>query len=147
MSKFERSFHAGWGDMDFNGHMRNTSYLDKCGDVRMQYFAAHGFPMTEFMRLGVGPVIMSDALEYHRELRLLEAMTVSMVACGMSDDGARFKLRNEFRREDGKKVAVVVSAGGWLNLKERKLMVPPAGLLAAMQQMERLEPFEKLPSL
>ena len=28
---FTRTFHARWGDMDFNGHMRNTAYLD--GDV------------------------------------------------------------------------------------------------------------------
>ena len=26
---------AGWADMDFNSHMKNTSYLDKTADVRV----------------------------------------------------------------------------------------------------------------
>jgi acyl-CoA thioester hydrolase len=34
------------GDMDFNRHMRNTAYLDKSADVRMLFFAEHGFPMS-----------------------------------------------------------------------------------------------------
>jgi acyl-CoA thioester hydrolase len=26
---YEKKLLAGWGDMDFNAHMRNTAYLDK----------------------------------------------------------------------------------------------------------------------
>ena len=37
---FEHRFVAGWGDMDFNGHMRNTAYLDRGSDSRMLFFAA-----------------------------------------------------------------------------------------------------------
>ena len=40
---FERTLYAGWGDMDFNSHMRNTAYLDKSGDIRMMFFAENGF--------------------------------------------------------------------------------------------------------
>lgn len=32
---FEKMLYAGWGDMGFNSHMRNTASLDKCVDVRM----------------------------------------------------------------------------------------------------------------
>ncbi|WP_229422843.1 thioesterase family protein [Telluria aromaticivorans] len=31
----EQTLIAGWGNMDFNAHMRNTAYLDKSADVRM----------------------------------------------------------------------------------------------------------------
>jgi acyl-CoA thioester hydrolase len=57
---YEKTLLAGWGDMDFNAHMRHTVYLDKSGDVRMLFFSAHGFPMREFTRLGVGPVIQPE---------------------------------------------------------------------------------------
>lgn len=43
---YERTLMAGWGDMDFNSHMRNTAYLDKSADLRMMYFADRGFPMS-----------------------------------------------------------------------------------------------------
>src|SRR6266849_9892511 len=36
---FAKVLVAGWGDMDFNAHMRNTAYLDKSADVRMMYFS------------------------------------------------------------------------------------------------------------
>ena len=39
---YEKTLIAGWGDMDFNSHMRNTAYLDKSADVRMMYFAENG---------------------------------------------------------------------------------------------------------
>ena len=68
---YQKTLYAGWGDMDFNSHMRNTAFLDKSADVRMLYFSENGFPMAEFVRAGVGPVIMKDEIEYHREVGLL----------------------------------------------------------------------------
>lgn len=45
---FEKIFQAGWGDMDFNSHMRNTAYLDKSVDLRFMYSTENGMPMSEF---------------------------------------------------------------------------------------------------
>ena len=44
--------------------MKNTAFLDESGDVRMLFFAEHGFPMREFARLKVGPLIQTDEIEY-----------------------------------------------------------------------------------
>ena len=57
---YQKTFLAGWGDMDFNSHMRNTAYLDKSADTRMVFFSEHGFPMSEFVRMKIGPVIIKD---------------------------------------------------------------------------------------
>lgn len=139
--------HARWGDMDFNGHMRNTAYLDASGDARVQYFAGHGFTARDFERLQVGPVILRDSLEYHRELHLLEEVEVRLAALGLSEDGSHFRMRNEFRRADGQKVARVESSGGWLDLKARKLTAPPGELLAVLQAMPRTADYAPLDSL
>ena len=40
---YEKTLIAGWGDMDFNSHMRNTAYLDKSADVRMMYLPTAAF--------------------------------------------------------------------------------------------------------
>src|SRR5690349_10592864 len=106
---YAKTLFAGWGDMDFNSHMRNTAYLDKSGDVRMMFFSEHGFPSDELMRLKIGPVIMKDELEYFAEVRLLEERRVSLTLAGSSEDGSRFLLRNEFTRADGKATAKVTS--------------------------------------
>lgn len=141
---FERTLHARWGDMDFNGHMKNTAYLDAGADVRMMYFAEHGFSMREFERLHFGPVIVKDELEYYRELRLLEPVRVTLEADGLSEDGTRFRLRNEFFREDGQKAARVTSSGGWLDLAARKLKPPPEELRKLLEMLSRTATFQVL---
>jgi acyl-CoA thioester hydrolase len=132
--------------MDFNAHMRNTAYLDMSGDVRMMYFAEQGFSMREFERLRMGPVVMRDELEYFREMLLLEPIRVNLQIAGLSDDGSCFRLRNEFFRENGKMVARVTSTGGWLDLAERRLTVPPDQLVLVMRGLEASRDYQALES-
>src|SRR5207244_2200517 len=98
-----------WGDMDFNAHMKNTAYLDVSADVRMMYFAEHGFPMREFERLRIGPVIQRDEVDYYKEMHLLETVRVTLQLAGLSEDASRFRLRNDFFREGDRLVARVTS--------------------------------------
>ncbi|MCX5754732.1 MAG: thioesterase family protein [Gemmatimonadetes bacterium] len=143
---FERTLLAGWADMDFNSHMRNSAYLDKCSDVRMLFFEENGFPMAEFRRIGFGPVIKSDHLEYSREVQIMESLRVTLCCTGLAEDGSRFRLRNEIWRGDGQLAARVMSTGGWLDFGARKLIKPPEALRAAMRSLEPASDFEVLPS-
>jgi acyl-CoA thioester hydrolase len=138
----EWSFFVRWGDVDFNGHMRNTAYLDVSGDARMLCFESGGFSMREFERLRLGPVIVRDEVEYFRELRLLEPFTVALLLAGASDDGSRFRLRNEFFREDGQPAARVTSTGGWIDLQARRWTVPPEALRILVAGLPRSADFE-----
>ena len=137
---------AGWGDMDFNSHMKNTAFLDKSGDVRMMFFAEHDFPMREFARLKVGPVIQKDEIEYVREVNLLDQIRITLAIAGLSEDGSRWLMRNEFFRPDGKLAAKVTSAGGWLDLGARRLVAAPAALLATLNVLPRTSDFQALPT-
>jgi acyl-CoA thioester hydrolase len=145
--RYAKQFLAGWGTMDFNGHLANRSYLDLAADVRMRFFADHGFSPAEFRRLAIGPVVKKDELEYFHEIGLHETVTVTLAALGLSTDGARFVLENEIWSERKERAARVRSTGGWLDLRARKLVVPPPELLLAMQQWPRCADFKELPSL
>ena len=143
---FVRRIVAGWGDMDFNSHMRNTAYLDRSADVRFMFFAENGFPIDELMKLRIGPVLMKDEVEYFREANLLDELDVVLSLAGLAEDGSRFRLRNEFVRSDGKLCARVTSTGGWLDLAQRRLVVPPESLLNALRVLPMTQDFEVLPS-
>ena len=134
---YTRTLYAGWADMDFNSHMKNTAYLDKTADVRQMFLIEHGFPVEEFLRLKIGPVIMKDEVEYFKEVGLQQEITVTYALAGHALDGSRFLLRHEIFRPDGKLSARVTSAGGWLDLADRKLVAPPPTLLSAMNSLER----------
>jgi acyl-CoA thioester hydrolase len=144
---YSKQFIAGWGTMDFNSHMANTAYLDLAADVRMAFFAEHGFPPTEFRRLAIGPVIRKDELEYFHEVGLHETVTVTHAVLGMSADGARFIVENEILLPSGERAATVRSTGGWMDLKARKLVEPPPALLGAFRKAPHGSTFVELPSL
>jgi len=144
--RYAREFLAGWGTMDFNGHMGNTAYLNLAADVRMAFFAEHGFPPSEFRRLALGPVAKKEELEYFREIGLHEIVTVTYAALAMSADGARFVVENEIWSAKGERAATVRSTGGWLDLRARKLVAPPPALLAVFAQVPRAPEFAELPA-
>ncbi len=135
-----------WSDLDGNNHMANTAFLDVCVDVRLGFFEQQGFPRSELARLGFGPVVRRDEVDYLRELRLGQQYLVDLELAGCSDDGSRFALRNTFWLADGTTVATVTSHGGWLDLQARRLVAPPEGLLQVLRAMPRTADFTNLPS-
>jgi acyl-CoA thioester hydrolase len=143
--RYSKEFLAGWRTMDFNGHLANTAYLDLAADVRLAFFADHGFPPSEFRRLALGPVIRKDELEYFREVGLHDRLTITFAALAMSADGARFVFENEMWLPTGERAATVRSTGGWLDLRARRLVAPPPALIAALQQVPRGADFTALP--
>ena len=143
---FSRMFTVGWEHLDSNGHMANTAYLDLAVNVRMMFFQANGFAMQEFEKQRLGPVVRRDEIEYFRELRLLDPVSVTVTLAGMSDDGSQFRLRSEYLRADGKRAATVTSTGGWLDLAARRLTAPPEALVRAFQTLVRTDDFETLRS-
>jgi acyl-CoA thioester hydrolase len=143
---YTKKLYAGWADMDFNSHMKNTAYLDKTADVRQMFLIEHGFPIEQFAGQRVGPVVMKDEVEYFREVGLQQEITVTYALAGHALDGSRFLVRHEIFRQDGKLAARVTSTGGWLHLDERRLVAPPPALFAAMNLLEKTNDFVVLPS-
>ena len=143
---FEKQFQVGWRDVDPNGHVANMVYLEYAVDTRIAFFASQGFAPASFMRNGFGPVIKTDFVEYFREALMLDEIKVTMENGGNSEDYSRFRVVNNFYKTTGEPAARVTSIGGWLNLKERKLMEPPEALKSAWLALERTLDFEKLKS-
>lgn len=142
MNEFEKTFHVGWANVDFNGHLGNTSFLNLAVDVRMFYFAENGFSIREFQRRRFGPVIFKDEIEYYKEMYLLDKIRITFRSSGLSEDVSKFRIRNEFFREDGKLSARLTTTGGWLDLEKRKLIVPPEDLAGAMRNLAGTDDFE-----
>lgn len=143
---FTKTLVAGWGDMDFNQHMAGPAFLFKCFDVRLMYFAENGFPLSELLRLNLGPVGMKDEVEYVKEVGLLQEIAITLTVPGMSADGSRWQIRQDVLRADGKLCARVTSAGGWMDLAARKLVVPPEALHSLMKALMTSGDFVELPS-
>ena len=143
---YEKHFEAGWRDVDPNGHVANMAYLEYAVDTRVGFFNSFGFPPQNFLKHGFGPVIKSDFVEYFREVLMLEKLIVTIENGGFSEDGSRFRVVNSIYKADRTPAARVTSIGGWLDLKQRKLTVPPEKLIEAWHSLPRTVVFEVLSS-
>ena len=146
MRPFEKTFTVGWRDVDPNGHVANMVYLEYAVDTRIAFFASQNFPPMHFVKFGFGPVIKSDFVEYFREVVMLDDLRVTMENGGHSVDVSRFRVINNIYKASGELAARVTTIGGWLNLRERKLMDPPDELKNAWLALSRTDDFEELRS-
>lgn len=146
-SPWVQGFRARWADMDFNQHMRNAAFLGCAEETRMGYLDDGGFSMARFQELKLGPVVLEDRLTYNKELRLLEPFHVDLQLAGMTEDGRRMKVRNQFTRDkDSALCAVVDSVILWFDLAARRPVVPPPALRALWRALPQTADFEVLPS-
>jgi acyl-CoA thioester hydrolase len=143
---FEKRFQVGWRDVDPNGHVANMVYLEYAVDTRIAFFETNGFPPANFLKHGFGPVIKSDFTEYFREAVMLDELSVTIENGGNSEDFSRFRVVNAIYKAGGELAACVTSIGGWLDLKQRKLIEPPDEIKAAWRTLHRTEDFEELRS-
>lgn len=145
MNAFSIKVSARWADMDQNGHLSNSAYLDMAVDARMSFFSAHGFSAEEFALRKFGPVVRRDEAEYLREVRLLEELAVTFELAGMAENGSRFRMANDIYKADGSPCARLRTEGGWLDLETRRLMLPPPDLLEVLRQLTHTPDYVVLP--
>lgn len=145
MDRYAKTFTIRWADCDANGHMRNTAYSEYAIDVRMAFLTEHGFGYDQLVAAGFGPVLLREEIDYLRELKMSDVITVDFQQLGVSADGSRFRLQHDFTREDGAAVARIILNGGWLNVRTRRLAPPPEGLARALALVPRGEPWTGLP--
>lgn len=144
MAMYQLGFVAGAGDFDFDGRFRGASFLDRAKDVRMLFFAEHGFPVDILRKQRLMPLALKDRLDYQRDLEAFDEYKISLALSGLSEDGTRFALRCDVIRADGKVAAKVVSTCAWLDLTLQKFTNPPPQLVAALKELPLSSDYQTL---
>lgn len=132
-AKYTQTYTVRWADLDANGHMKNTAYIEYAVQSRFAFFAEQGFPATEFSKQHFGPVVFREEVIYYKEMRMLEPLIVTFQVDELNEDGSRFTLHNTLYKENEVKAAEVISKGAWLDTNTRKLTTPPQKLLEVLR--------------
>ncbi|MFD6566120.1 acyl-CoA thioesterase [Micromonospora profundi] len=107
-------------DIDSNGHVRGSQYLNYAVHARWSALAQAGLSVKKLAAAGFGPVDLDVSIKYRRELMLGDEIDVE----------TRFeypspkivKVVQSTIRSDGIVAAEVTSLTGLMNLTERKLV-------------------------
>jgi len=144
---FECQFDVRWADLDANRHVRNTIFSDFATHTRFQLLETLGFSQSRFEALRFGPVVLKEEIRYRREVVFGDKLRVNVCCSGLAMDCSQWRVRQDVRRADGKEAVVLAIQGGWIDLDQRKAIVPPAMLSALMREIPRTPNFTVLPSL
>ena len=143
-AEFEREFEVRWADLDPNRHLRNTAYSDYATHTRFSVLIEHGFTPSRFEELSFGPVVFREETRFMREVAMGDKVTIAVPVAGLSAEASRCCIGHQVLRADGATAAVVTLEGSWLDLKTRKLTLPPAELRDLFLRMPKTQDFEEL---
>ena len=133
MKTFFSEHQVRWDNLDANGHMRNSAYLDLSVQARFDFFAAGGFTPAEFARHGVGPVVLSETLTYKQECFLLETLRIEVRITQIKEDGSRFSLVTDIYKPGGELAATVSVDAAVFHLSRRRIGPAPEPMLEILK--------------
>lgn len=131
-----------WSDIDANGHMRNTAYNEYCTHVRYSFFAENGFDVKTLSRERISPVTLREEALYMREVRLMEQVTVTLELAYAKPDYSKFIFEQYVIKENGKKAAKLTIEGIWMDMQNRKPIVPMMDLVEVCEKIPKSKDFE-----
>ena len=142
---FSQSVGLRWADLDPNGHVRHSVYYDWGAMVRIAYLEGQGVGLAWMAKNGIGPVLFREEAKFSRELRLGDQVDIDLQLAAASADGRKWRMRHRILRA-GELAATVEVDGAWLDLRARKIVVPPEDMVRAFAGASRPDDFVVLPS-
>ena len=139
--RYEKTFEIRWADLDPNAHMRHSAYADYGAQARVGFLSEHGFTLSQFQKLHLGPVLFREDLKYVKEIRANERIRVTCEAVGVSPNRKHWRIRHRIFRQDGELACTIDCQGAWFDLVNRKVVPASAELEAVMAKMPRSEDY------
>lgn len=141
---YKKEFEIRWSDVDANGHLANSAYINFMSHTRVGFFQDHDLPLSALIKMGIGPIIFSEQVYYYKESFLSEKIWVHLSVSGLSDDYKFFKFEHNFYNAKGEHLANCDVLGSWIDLKTRKLSQPPQLLETAIASFPKSKDFKIL---
>ena len=139
---YTKEFEIRWSDVDANRHLRNSAYIDYMSHTRMSFMLENGMDQRHLAEYNLGPVAFYEHMYYFREVFPGKPVRVSIQLKGISEDGMYFQFLHNFYDENGKNFARCEMMGGWIDLKQRKLVGLPKELFEKFEALEKTDDFK-----
>ncbi len=142
---YEVSFTTKWADFDPNRHMRHTAYNDYAAEVRVRFFAEHGFSISEFAKLNIGPILFKEETSFVKEISLGEDIRVDMHLEAASKNLERWRFVHHIYNKNGELAAEVKVYGAWIDLQKRKLTTAPQVFIDIFKDLSKTVNYTEIP--
>jgi acyl-CoA thioester hydrolase len=141
-SIYKQLVNVRWADLDPNFHVRHSVYYDWGAVLRMQYLSENGLTTGSMMKLGIGPIIFREECVFRREIRMDDQVEINVKILKSRRDHSRWTLQHEIYKNGDTLAAIITLDGAWMDVRQRKLAIPPAEAIAVFDKMPKNEAFE-----
>lgn len=141
---YTKDFEIRWSDIDANRHLANSAFINFMSHTRMAYFMENGFDQNTLAKKNLGPVVFYEHIYYFREVFMGMPVKVSLELKGISEDGMYFEFVHNFYDHKGRNLASCEAMGGWIDLKERKLIGLPENMRKDIDKIPHTKDFKIL---
>ena len=115
--------------LDTFGHVNNAQYLTLYEEARWDFITTNGFGLDRIKSEKAGPVLLETTVKFKRELVNREWITIQSSPGEVN--GKLMVINQVMIKGDGKIASEASFTVGFMDLKERKLVVPPPDWLKA----------------
>lgn len=122
---YVKSFEIRWNDLDANGHLGNSSYVEYMSHTRMSFFTEYGFGMDFMYTQGLGPIVLHEHLYYFKEFLHMDTVFVTLEVSGITENAQFVSIVHNFYNNQGDHMAHAEMLFSFINLKTRKLGTIP----------------------
>jgi YbgC/YbaW family acyl-CoA thioester hydrolase len=121
---FEYSVQIKEFHLDTFGHVNNAVYMALYEEARWDFITKHGYGLEKIQQEKKGPVILESTIRYRKELINREIITI--VSEPIDPEKSKIMTINQkMFKADGSLASDAVFTVGFMDLKERKLILAP----------------------
>jgi acyl-CoA thioester hydrolase len=125
--------------------MRHTAYNDYAAQLRLLFFEEHGFSFLKLSEMSIGPILFREETRFFREVRMGEKISVDVQLSKARKDASKWSFRQNIYKDNDEISAIIEVDGAWLDLKKRKIVVPPSAISEMIMEIPKADDFEWLP--
>lgn len=108
--------------LDTFGHVNNATYLALFEEARWDLITSRGYGLAEIHKVGKGPIILEIKLQFKKELRLRQKITIQSQM--LSYKGKVGTIKQWMTNQPGDLCCEMEMVFGLFDLKTRKLVEP-----------------------
>lgn len=135
-----------WSDLDPNFHVRHSAYYDMGAFSRISFLTENGLTPALMQELQLGPVLLREECVFRKEIHFSDPVRINVSLQKITADGKRWTMIHEIFTHTHTLSAVITVEGAWLDTVRRKLIAPPASILALFSKIPLHPDFQQLPS-
>lgn len=109
--------------LDVFGHVNHAKYLELYEQARWDWMADYNLSLADIHRLQVGPVILNVNLDYRKEVLARQTLEIHTQVADYQKK--IFTLLQTMHLPSGEVASTLKITGGMMDLKARRLVMPP----------------------